>query len=721
MIWHIFRKDLRLLWPVAALVAATQLLNAGLLIAGGQFLRSSMGQMSEFGWVSNVALPGIALLGLVVLVMAVIQQDRLPGTTQDWLTRPIPRSQLLLAKLLFVVLSGLLPILAADLAMGLAEHLNAADVVAASLTRSVVLLFLVCVPAALIGAVTRTLTEALVLVVAVAVLLIIEFITLAQIRLSLPVMMQSGYGWIDAPILILLNLGALIILLPLQLRWRSGNRVRWILAAYFCLLPAVVFLPWDAAIQIDRVLESRNFVSPVGITLDMSRRMTFMPMSSYPPPGGKPRSVLLRIPVVASNVGTGNQIYVDRIKWHSIDLERGGTAGPGSEDLSNVIQLGYLLDRSLDSGKPAPEIVLTIPFDAFEAARTAQSRIEIQLLATKLRLTAEKPLQSLESGSIDDHGRCYPQDGIRFGRSSRTIYCVSARPIGDCFGIKDPSRQPHNAGINAFRCGNSTYAPWPLPLWRDAYYAVSLGAADDWQPQISSPTASETPKKSELIVTNYVHDVHLVRTIDFQIGLAVERAGRVNQTADGVGSAARFASPTGVVADSRGNLFIVDEADSVIRKVTPAGEVSTFAGLAQRTGRNDGAARDARFTSPHGIAIDKADNLFVADSGNGLIRKITPAGIVSTLMGGTGDAGNRVQPLRFKNPRGVICSPDGTLYVIDLNGVPSGNFVIRKVSTDGVVSTIAGPDEPVSSPDDGGPFDGAVVPATPAQERLERD
>jgi ABC-type transport system involved in multi-copper enzyme maturation permease subunit len=222
MIWHIFRKDLRLLWPLAAFVACTQLFNAGLLISGGRFARSSTDVMSEFGWVSNIALPGVALLGLAVLVMAVIQQDRLPGTTQDWLTRPIPRGQLLAAKLLFVVLNGLLPILAADLAMGMAEHLDFADVVAASLTRGGVLLCLVCVPAALIGAVTRTLTEALVLVVAMGVLLIIEFIAYAQVQVPLR-MMQSGYDWIIAPILVFLNLGALLILIPLQFRLRSSN------------------------------------------------------------------------------------------------------------------------------------------------------------------------------------------------------------------------------------------------------------------------------------------------------------------------------------------------------------------------------------------------------------------------------------------------------------------------------------------------------------------
>jgi hypothetical protein len=529
-------------------------------------------------------------------------------------------------------------------------------------------------------------------------------------------MMQSGFGWSVAPILICLSLGGLLILLPLQFRWRSNNRVRWILAAYFCLLPAVVFIPYDAAVQLDRALDFRNIVSPVSITLDTSRGITFTPIPSRAARPGKPGSVLLRIPVVASDLGAGDQIYVDRLKLHSIDPERRGLAGPLNEDLSNVNQFGYMLDRSLDPAKPTPEIFLTLPFDAFDAARADQSRIEIQLLATTLRLTAEKPIQSLAPGSIDDHGRCYPQNDRRLGKSSKVIYCVSARPICNCFTTTDLSRRLRNNGMASLRCGGASYAPWPLPLWRDAYYSVSLGAADGWRQPVGAEPDSEMPKKYDLIVTNYVPDVHIVRKFDFQIGLAVERASVESQSVDGEGHAARFASPAGMVADRRGNLFIVDVADSVIRKVTPTGEVSTFAGMAQKTGRNDGVARDARFARPQGIAIDSADNLFVADTGNGLIRKITPAGIVSTEMGFTGNMGNRMEALRFKNPRDVLCAPDGTLYVIDSNTVGNGNLAVRKVSPAGVVSTVAGPDESVGDTDNVG-----AVLAVPAVEELERD
>ena len=698
MIWHIFRKDLRLLWPMSALVAGIQLLNAGLLIGGGRFARSDGEMMSEFGWISNIALPGVTLLGLAALVMAVIQQDRLPGTTQDWLTRPIPRGQLLAAKLLFVVLNGLGPILAADLAMGLVEHLGFTDVVAASLTRCAVLLCLVCLPAALIGAVTRTLTEALVLVVVIGVLLIVEFVVFAQMRAPLP-MLQSGFGWIVTPILALLNLGALLFLLPLQFRWRSTNRVRWILPLYFCLLPALYFIPWDVAFQIERAFEPHDTVSPVSITVDTNRKISFTPLDSYSGGGAKPVSVLLRVPVAASNLDAGNRVYLDRIKLYSIDGRHRGLDGGSDETFSKLNQSGYILNRSSDPGR-GPEIHLTLPVEVFNAARSAGSRIEVELLATMLRLTAEKTIQSLEAGSIDDHGRCSRLTDIRYGRSSKVIYCVSVRPIGNCYDISDPSRHRRNSGLTG-RCGGASYAPWPLPLWRDAYYSVSLWATDDsQQPERANPSP-ESSRKSDLIITNYVPDIHMVRTLGFQVGSAIERAGGESRSADGVGPAARFASPAGVVADRRGDLFIVDERDSVIRKVTPSGEVRTIAGMAQQTGRDDGDGRDARFNNPQGIAIDGADNLFVADTGNGLIRKITPAGVVSTLTGIADSSGNRTVPLQFRHPRGVVCALDGTLYVIDSNAIAVGESIVRKVSPAGKLSTIAGSDETDAGADNG--------------------
>ena len=166
-------------------------------------------------------------------------------------------------------------------------------------------------------------------------------------------------------------------------------------------------------------------------------------------------------------------------------------------------------------------------------------------------------------------------------------------------------------------------------------------------------------------------------------------------TADGQGGAARFSYPQGVVADTVGNLFVVDTNNSTIRKVTPAGVVSTFAGKPGATGSADdtaGSVGAARFYWPSGITIDSAGNLYVADRYNDTIRKISPAGSVSTLAGiaGTAGAQNGARTVAtFASPTDVVVDPAGNVYVAD-----RGNNAIRKVDSAGNVTTLAGSDDP---------------------------
>src|SRR3954469_7065658 len=108
-------------------------------------------------------------------------------------------------------------------------------------------------------------------------------------------------------------------------------------------------------------------------------------------------------------------------------------------------------------------------------------------------------------------------------------------------------------------------------------------------------------------------------------------AGTPPGSADGTGINARFNSPSGVAVDSMGNIFVADSVNSTIRKVTPGGVVTTLAGLAETTGSNDGTGSAARFNGPSTVAVDSSDNIYVVDSNNHTIRKITPAGVVTTF------------------------------------------------------------------------------------------
>ncbi len=157
--------------------------------------------------------------------------------------------------------------------------------------------------------------------------------------------------------------------------------------------------------------------------------------------------------------------------------------------------------------------------------------------------------------------------------------------------------------------------------------------------------------------------------------------------ADGTGSAARFNYPAGVAVDGGGNVYIADNANHAIRKLTPNGVVTTLAGMGV-PGAADGPARTAQFYYPESVAVDGAGNVLVADSANYTIRKITPAGVVTTLAGAAGKIGAVDGPAstaRFNFLEGVAVDGTGNVYVVDQN-----NYTIRKISPAGVVTTLAG-------------------------------
>lgn len=183
-------------------------------------------------------------------------------------------------------------------------------------------------------------------------------------------------------------------------------------------------------------------------------------------------------------------------------------------------------------------------------------------------------------------------------------------------------------------------------------------------------------------------DSHTVRLIT-PTGDVSTLAGSpgVSGSADGTGTAARFNMPSGIAVDAAGNVFVADTNNHTIRKVTPGGVVSTVAGLAGENGSADGTS-SARFDTPRSVAVDAAGNLYVADFVNNTIRKITPAGVVSTLAGQHGAVGTADgvgAAARFRQPSGIAVDAAGFLYVAD-----TYNYTVRRVSPAGAVVTIAG-------------------------------
>ena len=166
---------------------------------------------------------------------------------------------------------------------------------------------------------------------------------------------------------------------------------------------------------------------------------------------------------------------------------------------------------------------------------------------------------------------------------------------------------------------------------------------------------------------------------------------------DGTGSAARFYYPFNVAVDSSGNIYVADSDNCTIRKITSAGVVTTLAGSAGLTGSADGTGSAARFNRPEGVAVDLSGNVYVADSLNSTVRKITPAGVVTTLAGSaglTGSADGTGSTARFIYPQGAAVDSSGNVYTADAD-----NCTIRKITSVGVVTTLAGSPGVIGSTD----------------------
>ncbi|MEM6431630.1 MAG: NHL repeat-containing protein [Deinococcota bacterium] len=166
----------------------------------------------------------------------------------------------------------------------------------------------------------------------------------------------------------------------------------------------------------------------------------------------------------------------------------------------------------------------------------------------------------------------------------------------------------------------------------------------------------------------------------------------------GAATAAQLSFPFKVAVDSAGNLFIADWGDHRIRKVNTAGIITTVAGTGTWGFSGDGGpATSAQLSRPEGIAVDNTGNLFIADSDNHRIRKVDTSGIITTVAGsgtaswnngGFSGDGRRATAAQLNRPKGISVDSVGNLFIAD-----SRNYRIRKVNTDGIITTVAGSDD----------------------------
>jgi sugar lactone lactonase YvrE len=169
--------------------------------------------------------------------------------------------------------------------------------------------------------------------------------------------------------------------------------------------------------------------------------------------------------------------------------------------------------------------------------------------------------------------------------------------------------------------------------------------------------------------------------------IAGDVCGVCSGSKDGTGAAARFNAPEGIAADSAGNLYVAEPASATVRKLTPQGVVTTLAGTLGAVGYADGNGSAARFSQPSRLTTDAQGNVYLTDTGNSVVRRITPAGAVGTVAGnGTcGSVDGSTTAAQFCNPKGIVLDRRGNLWIAD-----TGNHTVRRIDIEGKVTTVAG-------------------------------
>jgi sugar lactone lactonase YvrE len=255
------------------------------------------------------------------------------------------------------------------------------------------------------------------------------------------------------------------------------------------------------------------------------------------------------------------------------------------------------------------------------------------------------PLARPEAIAVDGQGNIYVSD------SAGAIYVRLPAPAGEVLLVAG------TRGQTGFADGPGTSATFSAPT----------GLATDAAGNVYVADSGNATIRKIAVVLSIVEGAPT--TVSATVSTFAGAAGQIDSV-DGTGTAARFAQPWGIATDEQGSVYVADRVNNNIRKITPAGEVTTVAGNHLESGSVDGAGAAATFNQPRGIAVDVVGNLFVADTGNFTVRKITPRGEVRTVVGVPGLRGFMpgALPAVLADPVAVAVGRD-TIYVVVNNAV----------------------------------------------------
>jgi hypothetical protein len=440
MIWHIFKKDWKLQWRFAVLMALAQLGNAALLVKLSPFQDSA----------SLRALMPIMILTLMVgipfLIVAVVHQDAIPGVQQDWLVRPIRRRDLLLAKFLFVLVAVHGPMLLADLFRGLADGFAFGPSLAAAGSHGLFVLAVFSIPLFAFASLTRNLIEATVAGLSVF-LCCAGFQFLLDQTVSRQLLVaQSGLAWIPETAQHLVGLIGAGAVLACQYFRRRTNASRGLAAAAVAVVLLCAFVPWRSAFALEqRLSPDPSAGSAVAVTFDpglgKGHRVTAL--------GAIADREGIYLPLRFENLPSDSALISDRAEVHLKDAS--GT--------SALVGSGTISVRQGTKGEvPATHLEVFVRGDIYRRIENQPGQLEIGLWLTLFRGTGARTLPALGgTAGIPDLGNCRTkindtETGIRLG-------CVPLQEAPSCYWGRLQNIPNGNSNPASFEC-EGDYAPY---------------------------------------------------------------------------------------------------------------------------------------------------------------------------------------------------------------------------------------------------------------------
>jgi hypothetical protein len=445
MIWHVFRKDLRLLWPLVALVAAVQFANAAFFLVLGHF-----GEPRELAMIAQLFSNAVPL-GMAALTVAAVHQDAVPGDRQDWLVRPIRRRDLIFAKLMFVLIAVHGPMLLADLAHGMATGFAFRDALPAAASRGALMLLSVSLPALALAAMTSTLVEfiggALVIGLALAVMLFV-----ANAEGALP-LLAGGLNWMITALWSAVALAAAVVVIPLQYFRRATTLARGL--ALGAALSAVIstFIPWAPAFSVQQWLSSDPAAAEaVAVTFDPDLGKSVIE------PGGRNPPNAMWVPLRVSGLAPESLVISDRADVRIIGrdgtvLFQGRTTGDPQTTGGRENRPDPVADfpvRTAAGGDVLTHQLITLPGKIYDLAHGQPVRMELDYALTLFHIEASDTIAALNGDKrIADFGWCKSQrdddgDEVELGclKTGNTPACVTATLENT---VSDARNPPYNA------------------------------------------------------------------------------------------------------------------------------------------------------------------------------------------------------------------------------------------------------------------------------------